>query len=333
MVLWIINHVFGDVRVMTSQLFSALHRYELESIGALTSQLGRRPSSEDVFPELLKRINDDLNREAVNYETVQAVRFAIKVNPYAPIIPALLDAHGKVLTAWVEQTMPDVMKTVRACREKNLPIPIIFSCEKYLPTANKLQAGFAERYFSIPPVVVKGDLSADVPNFADQVLTLPVSDSYEGLPVKVFEANVFFNAIGGGVGVIKIDDDLVPVPDFTLDLQTVLTSFAAADYQGRPVSTLYHDRLWHFGKCQGPVPSVYGKPVKAAWARGALYYLSPAALEKLVQDYLRFPGVLDGELYEDKAVGNVLFDNGIKLSPRELEDVLGLNSGLQDRAP
>ena len=117
-----------------------------------------------------------------------------------------------------------------------------------------------------------------------------------------------------------------------MDMRQIAGFFASAAYIGNSIYETGHDRLWHFGKCSQPVPVVYGKPLKAPWARGALYYLSAQALERLSSHYLRFPGCLAGELYEDKAVGNVLYDQGVLFSAHRLENLLGLGSESPERA-
>ena len=160
------------------------------------------------------------------------------------------------------------------------------------------------------------------------MLTLPVADSYEALPVKLLETCVLFHAADEKAGFIKIDDDLTLKPA-ALDPANAAALFSSADYIGTPVQGPFHNRVWHVGKCAQPIPPVYGKPIKCSWARGALYYLSHHALEKLSHYYMRFPGCLDGEIYEDKAVGDILYDNDVLLAPYVLEPFLGLDSSVQ----
>ena len=164
-------------------------------------------------------------------------------------------------------------------------------------------------------------------------LTLPVLDSYEALPVKVLEVFTLLQAVDERCGILKIDDDLVTLETAPLKLRQVAQAFAIGDYMGSVVFSPFHDRIFHMGKCQQPTPPVYGKPVKTPWARGALYYLSAHALNRLTTHYLRFPGCLEGEIYEDKAVADVLHDNGIVLTGCALEPLLGLDSARQEAPP
>ena|GEM_PF-6234342 len=316
---------------MTSQLFSFMHRFETDVIGGLRKDMGRTTASAEMFRRIIDIINGFVGKAQATPELVCYLRLALKLSPYAPEVPTLLDMHDKALKVLMEQRMPTLCDIVRACVDKGLPVPLIVSCDKYRPAAVALQAAFRERCFSIPPIIVRGDLSLNEPQFDFPFLSVPTADVYEALPIKVFETFLLFQALGARCGVIKFDDDLTLPPDFVPDLRKTTALFSSADYMGVPVQNPFHDRIWHFGKCAEPTPAVYSKPIKSVWARGPLYFLSAHALEKLSQHYLRFPGCLEGEIYEDKIVGDVLYENGIMLTKCILENVLGLDSKVQDR--
>jgi hypothetical protein len=316
---------------MTSQLFSYMHRFEMEVIGELRKDMGRTTPSAEICRRIIDIINGFVGKAQATPELVAYIRLALKLSPYAPEVPTLLDMHCKTLKAILEQRMPALCEIVRACGDKGLPVPLIVSCDKYRPAAVALQQVFRERYFSIPPIIVRGDLSLNEPQFDFPFLSVSVADIYEALPTKVFETFVLFQALGVRSGVIKFDDDLTLPPDFVPDLRKTTAMFSSADYMGVPVQNPFHDRIWHFGKCAEPTPAVYSKPIKSVWARGPLYFLSAYALEKMSQHYLRFPGCLEGEIYEDKAVGDVLYDNAVLLTKCVLEQTLGLDSKVQDR--
>ena len=156
------------------------------------------------------------------------------------------------------------------------------------------------------------------------ILTLPCDDSYEALPTKIFDGFTFLHALCNSCGILKIDDDLELHSSLPLEADRLAGLFGAHDYLGLALKHVHHDRSWHFGKCASPVPPVYGKPFRNPWARGALYYVSARALGLLSEHYLRFPDCLAGELYEDKAVGDVLYQMGIAVEDRPLEPFLGI---------
>lgn len=296
----------------------------------LTKQGEARPPSADLAHEVLSRINSKLKLNQVTPDMPSYARMAMALNPYAPQVDTIFEIHNKSLAALTQSKHPDLHRIIQSCVEKKIPLPLILSCEKFLPKALELQAAFKARYFSITPVIVKGDLTLTEASFDPQraILTLPVADTYEALPVKVFETCSFFYANGATSGLIKIDDDLALVPIEPLALHKIACFFETTDYVGLAIMSSFHNRLWHAGKCKDPVPSIYGKPVKGPWCRGALYFLSNSSLKHLSKHYFRFPGCLDGEMYEDKAVGDVLNDNGIFPTPLALETLLGFDTAV-----
>jgi SAM-dependent methyltransferase len=91
------------------------------------------------------------------------------------------------------------------------------------------------------------------------------------------------------------------------------------------------DRCWHVGKCEHLKDQPYGRRFRASWAGGRLYYLGPQAVETLVREYLFFPGELDGEIFEDKAVGDVLARYGIKGLDTDLPGIFGIDVEYEPR--
>jgi hypothetical protein len=47
--------------------------------------------------------------------------------------------------------------------------------------------------------------------------------------------------------------------------------------------------------------------------KGGAYYLGPTPLEKIVIALTRYPGLFEGEYYEDKLIGDVLMFEGVEL--------------------
>jgi len=317
---------------MTSQFFSSAYQFETNIIAEVNKAIGRKATSLDIFHNIITLLKKAIDEGAPLPHMQAYARLAIKLSPYATQVTTLATIHNQAVLADAQRRMPGLIEIVKSCRDQGLAVPLIISCEKYMPAALKLQQTFREHYFSIPPIIVRGSTSINEPVYEAPVLTLPVGDSYEALPVKIFEAYTFFQAIDRQGSIIKIDDDLKPVTGFTPDRSNLVALFSHADYMGIPVQNIFHDRLWHDGKCGKAVPPVYAKPIKSSWARGALYVLSHTALEKLALYYMRFPGCLDGERYEDKAVGDVLHENSIHLTGYHLEPLLGLDSREQERS-
>jgi hypothetical protein len=83
------------------------------------------------------------------------------------------------------------------------------------------------------------------------------------------------------------------------------------------VDGLQLDRCAHWGKCRDLALNrrVYGRPALRPWASGNAYYLGAGPLEKVVLALMRFPGLFEGEYYEDKLVGDVLVFEGVQLTP------------------
>jgi hypothetical protein len=152
------------------------------------------------------------------------------------------------------------------------------------------------------------------------------ADNYESLPRKAAAAYTWvYENLGSNIGVLKVDDDqtLVDAARFRTRLKELHTRDA---YAGVPVSGVTHDRNWHWNKCQDPVLNVrtYGRPFFRAWAMGGAYYLGPGPLEKVVLFLARFPGILEGEYYEDKVIGDILYFEGTPLESFSSYQHLGM---------
>jgi hypothetical protein len=168
---------------------------------------------------------------------------------------------------------------------------------------------------NIQYLIVSGSDTAPIAHI--RALQVDAPDSYEGTPKKVAAAFTWiYENLGSNVGVLKVDDDM------TLQdagkLQSSLTRMARENlYAGLPVAHSQFDRCAHWGKCQDAALNrrVYGRPVLRPWANGAAYYLGPGPLEKVVFSLMRFPGLFEGEYYEDKLVGDVLVFENVALTP------------------
>lgn len=315
-----------------TMLATAVTKLETTLVSGICSRMGRRIYSTELEIVLIQMIRAQVETGGITRSLAPLMRLAIKTCPYSANAETLIVDHGRVMRIWGQQAMPELMATIDACNRLQLPVPLVVSCKKYLPRALLAQASFQTRYFGIGPIILRGDREASEETFDGRVLCLPVDDSYEGLPIKMFESFVLFSALGAHHGIVKLDDDLQFLPSSgAFDLASIRTELASAHYMGLALSSLHHDRVWHLGKCESAVPTAYGKPFRAPWARGALYALSGHAVTMLAHHYLRFPGCLAGELYEDKAVGDVLHEAGVPLRDRPLEQLFGVSTEAPDR--
>ncbi|WP_176573623.1 hypothetical protein [Herbaspirillum chlorophenolicum] len=177
---------------------------------------------------------------------------------------------------------------------------------------------------------------ADTPSIAHaRALQVDVSDRYESNPQKVAAAFTWvYENIGANVGVLKVDDDMV-LQDGA-KLRASLERLAhEGGYAGVPSGGSEHDRCWHWGLClsQDLNKRVYGRPVLRPWAAGGAYYLGARALEKLILSLMRFPGLFEGEYYEDKLIGDVLVFEGEQLNDVGGYAAFGLSEATAASAP
>lgn len=192
-------------------------------------------------------------------------------------------------------------------------ILLMITCKKYeskvLDLANQFDAADIE-YF-----IVSGCDTAPIDH--SRALQMNVPDNYESLPMKAIAAFTWvYENLGNKIGVLKVDDDQTLIDADKLN-DTVEVLYKLDAYAGVPVSGATHDRNWHWGKCQDPALNTrtYGRPFWRQWAKGGAYYLGPGPLEKVVLALTRFPGLFEGEYYEDKLVGDVLMSEKVELRP------------------
>lgn len=185
----------------------------------------------------------------------------------------------------------------------------IISCLKY---NNKMDA-IRETWVlelkkaKIPYFFIVGDPTIKSVEQKEDVLVIPVEDNYESLPKKVA---LFYEYIHDHTDydfVYKIDDDcFLNVANFHK------SDFWLYDYSGKIIgldpSGILPD--WHFGKCEDPKlnSTLYWGKYQGSWCGGGYgYFLSRKSL-KIIKNNKKY---LFDELYEDKAVGDVLRKNNI----------------------
>jgi FMN phosphatase YigB (HAD superfamily) len=232
-----------------------------------------------------------------------AIRAALSLHPYDTVLQARYGSH---------------LERQRSPCEASA-IGLIITCEKYFERALQLHARLsALNLFALRLVVGRG---AAVPTHAD-LLEVDAPDDYESLPRKVRAAFVGIHEQHGSA-VFKIDDDLRIADPGRLRESVRGLLGSGLDYAGFEVAGATHDRTWHWGKCRDPAlnGTPYGRRYVGPWANGPFYYLSARALRAFTLAMLRFPAQIEGELYEDKFVGDTLRAEGIPLSPLDAASV------------
>jgi hypothetical protein len=203
---------------------------------------------------------------------------------------------------------------------------LIISSKKSEAKAQRLAAQFDNA--NIEYMIVSGSDTSSIKHV--RALQVDAPDSYEGTPRKVAAALTWvYENIGNNVGVLKVEDGM-SLRDVAKLRQELTTLARDNGYVGVRSANLDHDRCLHWGKCNDAKlnHSVYGKPVLRPWANGAAYYLGAGPLEKVVLALTRFPGLFDGEYYEDKLVGDVLVFEGVEPKFINNYDEFGLTAGL-----
>jgi hypothetical protein len=203
-------------------------------------------------------------------------------------------------------------------------VVLIVSSKKTEAKAAQLAWSFDKN--NIQYLIVSGSDTAPIQHI--RALQLDVPDNYESRPQKVAAGLAWiYENLGSKVGVLKVDDDMSLVN--IKKLQDSLKRLGAANaYAGVPVSISQFDRCAHWGQCQDSAMNrrVYGRPVLRPWAEGKAYYVGPGPVEKFAFSMARFPGLLEGEFYEDKLVGDVLLFEGIALTSIANYAELGLGT-------
>jgi hypothetical protein len=207
----------------------------------------------------------------------------------------------------------------------HIVVHMIVSCESRVHRALELRNRLLNR--NHPIVVIVGRLGAHPDMFEDGIMTVDASDAYEELPKKVLEALFAVRRRFGTVPVLKIDDDcdVVGVPHQS----EIMALVAQHQFAGELTGDEFFDRCWHFGKCSSPAfNEPYEKAFLGPWPRGTLYFLSSRAVDLLVRNYIFYPGVTKGEMFEDKMVSDLLRGHGILPAHVDFAPIFGLAPNL-----
>jgi len=177
-------------------------------------------------------------------------------------------------------------------------------------------------------MIVSGSDTASINHV--RALQVGAPDNYESMSKKVVAALTWvYEHIGNNVGVLKVSDEMSLQSGHRL--QESLDHLLKIDaYVGVVESNVEHDRCQHWGKCQDQSLNrkVYGRPFLRPWADGRAYYVGPEPLEKLVLAFTRFPGLFEGEYYEEKLIGDTLVFEGTELKSITGFDEFGLAVGV-----
>jgi len=253
----------------------------------------------------------------LDYKRFQA---GIELGNHAAALGHLKTAIG--LAPYREQLQSMYLKAIEKTAS-NTSLALIVSCKRYEDKALALAAQFDAAQF--PYLIVSGRDTAPIAH--PRAVQVDAPDSYESLPLKIKAAlHWVFENVGSRVGVLKVDDDQTLVDPARL-LEAVHRLKQQDAYAGFPVTTLTHDRCWHWNKCADPALNQrhYGKPFYRPWARGGAYYLGAGPLQKFVIATTRFPGLLEGEYYEDKMVGDIMALENVELLQLQSERDFGLS--------
>jgi len=201
-------------------------------------------------------------------------------------------------------------------------VHLIVSCNKH-EYKSKASTRYSELSPYLKPIfILVGDESVTDAAFDAGILTVSASDHYEGLIGKVLEGLIAVRRKFGRVGVLKIDDDACFIAPPRHD--QIVQLIAATQYAGVVIGDNNFDRCWHVGKCASFSDEPYRRRYRGSWAAGPLYYLGPEAVELLVREYLFYPGEFDGEIFEDKAIADILGYHGLKPTSRDLSSIFGI---------
>ena len=211
---------------------------------------------------------------------------------------------------------------------------MIVTCQKYADKIPLLEERIYKQIDS-PHYYVIGDPSLESDwKLEGYILYVKTPDNYESLSMKVFKAFEFFLCCSDYKGVMKLDDDcwISNINGFRSIIER-LEGSCLNDYMGR-INSAAMGRTWHFDKCE--LPSLNRAPYSLMnqtryCAGGYGYYLSRRSLNILFEHIYKYPGVFDGELYEDVLIGKLLSYYQITPYPLDLVDAGVLEIGYDVR--
>lgn len=165
--------------------------------------------------------------------------------------------------------------------------------------------------FNYKYIIVEGDSDTLFFDSDNNVLHINIEDIYENLPQKIIKAYEWIYKLSNNIThIYKVDDDFC---DKILNF--VPANFSEYNYYGNfIVESLIN--TWHQGKCDSKIlnNTIYSKDFIGPYAGGGFgYILSKKTLKILINN----KDEIINSLYEDKAIGDVLYVNNIRLNVAE----------------
>jgi hypothetical protein len=219
----------------------------------------------------------------------------------------------------------------------NKALPVIVGCRLHRRQAESCQNNFVRTGHWPQPLLVEGN--PRLPDWCLQYcakahrLTLPVDDSYSGLPRKMIWLVLALGLLDQPPAILKMDDDAQPgspqALQHCIDLlhkehenQTV----AAVGYPIRVASPLSLDRGWHLGKSSARANrKVFSSLGAKQWLSGGVgYLLSAVAVRQLAEYAMHSWGFVESMLYEDVCVSMLLEAANLQVHWLTDPDQLGL---------
>ena len=188
-----------------------------------------------------------------------------------------------------------------------------------IPRAEQSCQSFHDDAGKIANVIVVADETAPEYSYSfddsRSILFVPANDKYEGLPVKVAKALVFFGLCSLDLSVLKVDDESACTNVFLL--RRFVEEIVSRHMYGGWIHTRVYPfscSYWHFGKCTDQDMNFQpdGLFCTAAYAGGAGYWLNAAAVNAMAKIAIIHERYFELEYFEDRAVGTALFHYGIK---------------------
>jgi len=163
-------------------------------------------------------------------------------------------------------------------------------------------------------IVIEGGSDKLFFNSATNVLNIDINETYENLPKKIIKAYEWiYKQFSNITHIYKVDDNFC---DKILNF--IPANFSTYNYYGNfIVETLIN--TWHQGKCDDETlnNTIYSKDFINPYAGGGYgYILSKTAVKVLIDN----KDNIINDIYEDKAIGDVLYINNIKYNTAEFVD-------------
>lgn len=184
---------------------------------------------------------------------------------------------------------------------------LVLVCDKYFDRMENIKIhlnNFPYDYF-----LIKAEETLSNCQIINNILTVNCDECYENLPKKVILALKYLFKNTDFTHFLKIDDDIKINKE---NLQKYIdNNFYNLDYLGAKAGG-YVERDWHFGKCKNKDLNrkLYWNDYKGYWCGGGYGYILSRKAVFLLLKKSNFEHIYN-EIYEDKAIGDTLREEGI----------------------